>query len=118
MTAPNYTDKDVVRGVRLKHIKRVADRELFGPGEADKENIHHDALVHMARTAVLLWRARDQARETADLQDAAIHKGLPRLHALEKVLKAAWKLEQVVPRGDFMEMSKALFEIRELEAKS
>ena len=106
MIAPNYTDKHEVNTLTLNQIRNMVTSEPY------------DQITVLAIAAISLWGARDSARATAALQDAAIHKGLPRLHVLEKVLKAAWNLEHVVPRGDFMEMGEALFEVRELEAKS
>lgn len=72
MTVPNYTDKDEVNGLTRADIRSYDCQ--FGSGQ-------------LASAALILWEARDQARETAALQDAAIHKSMIRLHALEKCSK-------------------------------
>jgi len=91
VTAPNYTDKDVVGGLSRQNIKELADPN-YGSEPA------------LAKTALLLWKARDSARQTAALQDAAIHKALPRMMILEK-LAAAVKSDYGKVGGDYCDCS-------------
>lgn len=76
MTAPNYTDKDEVNGVSKEQLKGFSKLNYGRP-------------TMIAEIALALWDARDSARETAALQDKAIHKALPRTYALEEVAEAA-----------------------------
>lgn len=76
MTAPDYKDKDEVGG-----MSRVDIAIMDNPNEWSPKTI-------LARAALLLWDARDSARETAAMQDAAIHKSLPRMMLLEKLAAA------------------------------
>ncbi len=76
MTAPVYEDQNSVDGFTLADFRKIIK-------EAET-----DSLVQRVATAtVTIWKSRDQARGTAALQDAAIHKQLPRTHAMEKCVK-------------------------------
>ncbi len=90
MTAPNYTDEHMVenlgRGDLLTYAES-ADRGLF-----TKDRIANTIISNIVKTALSLWEARDSARAAAALQDEAIHKALPRTHALEEIANAVTEL--------------------------
>lgn len=83
MTAPVYTDKHEVFGMTKEQIKEAAhdyrNARLQSPDEM--------LVKTLANAALELWAGRDQARETAALQDAAIHKQVIHTHAMEKCVR-------------------------------
>lgn len=77
MTAPNYPDKHEVNTLSLNQIKNMVTSEAYDP------------ITVLAIAAISLWGARDEARTTAEIQDAAIQKAQARMFKLEKILRAA-----------------------------
>ncbi len=96
MTAPEYNDAHEVKGVTKQILQDMAD-----PNSFTRESV-------VATAALALWDARDSARQTAALQDAAIHKTQGRLWALTKLRQAIVSFQERGYESGFKEMNEAI----------
>lgn len=104
MTAPNYTDKDVVLGVTRDKIKELIT------GEATMES-------SLGQIILNLWDVRDKAREVAALQDKAIHKSASWVWVLEKLWMVVLQAKETGSMPKFVVIERALADIEVEKAK-
>ena len=99
MTAPVYDDVHEVDGMTRQDIEKLAGRPHLIGFDNDDGKDEHNEITKLAGIVLKVWDARDSARNTAAMQDEAIHKALPRTHVLEKIAKAA-KNDWKTPNGE------------------
>lgn len=106
MTAPNYPDKHEINTLTLNQIRNMVTSEPY------------DQITVLAIAAISLWGARDSARETAAMQDAAIHRMAPRVRELEQVWKAIQVFQERGYESGFKEINETITRMIRFEAKS
>lgn len=97
MTAPVYEDTDMVEGVTLSELKSWVEKEKENAAAGKETSPLENVVVHFAKTAVALWKARDAARETAALQDAAAQKASILMGRMELLCEAALTATHEIP---------------------
>ncbi len=108
MTAPVYEDLDQVEGLLLSGLISQSEEDLIEKKSLTWADSAHNTRVRLARTASALWRERDKARNTAAMQDAAIHSMQGRLWALTKLRQAIKVFQERGYESGFPEMNEAI----------
>jgi hypothetical protein len=111
MTAPDYTDKDVVQGMTKTHLKNLA--HLYR--DAKPSEPHRLLIKGLLGAFLETWEERDKARGTAILQDAGIHGMQKRNWVLEKLLMAVRKAKETGYMPNFVVIDDALADVKRQE---
>ena len=106
MTAPVYEDHVKVDGFMLASFHKIIK-------EAETDSL----VQRVATAAVKLWDERDKARETAALQDGAIHRMGPHIHELELIWKAVQTFQELGYKSGYKEINGAIMRMVRFRAK-